>query len=199
VFALFDDFSAGISPVWMRNDAPATTAGNLVLRAGRTDALTTNAASDGVPIVSAVELVASVADPNSNPTVQPGGTFYYWFGYQRTGDFTASDPWALWIARSKNQIRGEQKSPAGCEPQCDGASVTQDTSPHHFAIERDPGVTRFYRDGALSFTATVTNSTDYALMIRNFMATSDLRVDWIRARARVSPDPLVTLGGEESL
>jgi hypothetical protein len=199
VFALFDEFTSGISSVWLKNDAPTTSAGRLVLRAGATDALATNAATDGVPIVSAVELVASVPDPTSNPTAQATGTFYYWFGYQRTGDFTATDPWVVWIARAKSTVQAEQKSPVGCEAQCTGSSVAQNTASHYFVIERDPGATRFYRDGALSFTSTVTNSTDYSVVVRNFMETSELRVDWIRARARVSPDPAISLAAEESL
>jgi hypothetical protein len=199
VFPLFDSFTTAISPVWLKNDVPSIDGGSLILRAGHTDALTTTAATDGVPIVSAVELVASVVDPNSNPTTQSDGTFYYWFGYQHTGDFSASDPWSVWIARGKNQIHGEQKSPVGCETGCGGPDLAQNTASHYYAIERDPAATRFYVDGALSFTTPVTNSADYSVMIRNYMETSDLRVDWIRARARVSPDPVITVANEESL
>jgi hypothetical protein len=199
VFALYDDFASGISSVWLQNDAPATSSGKLVLRAGRTDALTTNASSDGVPIVSAVELLVTVADPNSDPTTQPEGTFYYWFGYQRTGNFTATDPWILWIARGKNVVRTEQKSPVGCETECAAANLAQNTATHYYAIERDPDRTRFYRDGTLATTTTVTNSTDYSIMVRNYMATSDIQIDWIRARARVTPEPVVTLGAEQAL
>jgi len=199
VFPVYDDFSSGIASFWLQNDAPTTSNGKLVLRAGHTDAVTTNAASDNLPIVSAVELVANVIDPTSDATVQSAGTFWYWFGYQHTGDFTASDPWIVWIARGKSEIHGEQKSPVGCENECDGPQVTQDTASHYFAIERDPTGTRFYRDGSLSFSDTDTNNADYSVMIRNFMATSDLDVDWVRARARTSPDPTVTLGAEETL
>jgi len=170
-----------------------------VLRAAHTDALTTNAASDAIPIVSAVELIASIENPASEPTVQPTGTFWYWFGYQHTGDFTASEPWAVWIARGKNSIQSEQKSPLGCEMQCTGPTLSQDTAPHYFAIERDVGATRFYRDGALSATLSVTNTGDYSIMVRNFMATSAVRIDYVRARARVSPDPTTALGNEENL
>ena len=77
--------------------------------------------------------------------------------------------------------------------------VTQNTAAHYFRIEREPTATRFYLDGALSFTASVTNSTDYSLMIRNYLMASTVEVDWIRARARVSPDPTVTIAGEETL
>lgn len=199
VFALYDEFTTGIASFWLRNDAPTTSGGMLVLRAGHTDAVTTTASTDGVPVVSAVELVASVVNPQSNPTSQPEGTFYYWFGYQHTGDFDASDPWAVWIARGKGAIQGEQKSPAGCAGGCEGPAVTQNTASHYYAIERDPTQTRFYRDGAQSYTAALTSQTDYSVMIRNYMATSDLRIEWIRARARVSPDPSVTLANEENL
>jgi hypothetical protein len=200
VFPLYDDFASGISTVWMRNDGPTTAGGKLVLRAGHTDALTTSATADGVPIISALELVATVVDVNSNGAPQAGETFFYWFGYQHTGDFTASAPWALWVARNKAQIRAEQESPVGCENQnqCSGTTGTQNTAAHYYMIERDAGATRFYLDGQLSYTATVTNQADYAIIVRNFMATSDLQIDWIRARARVSPDPIVTVGPEET-
>ena len=200
VFPLYDDFNAGIAAFWMQNDAPATSAGKLVLRAGRTDALTTNAATDNVPTTSAIELVATVIDPQSDPTVQMAGTFYYWFGYQRTGDFNATDPWIVWIARGKGAIKGEQKSPTGCDPtSCVGTDVAQNTAAHFYQIERDFAATRFYVDGTLSFTATVQNGTDYSPMLRNFMATSDLQIDWVRARVRVTTEPTITLGNEETL
>jgi hypothetical protein len=199
VFALYDDFTSGISAVWQKNNGPTTTGGKLVLRASATDAIGTVAASDNVPTVSAVELVANVPNPASDPTVQPEGTFWYWFGYQRSGDFTATDPWIVWIARGKNTIKAEQLSPVGCEANCNGGDSTQNTAPHYYAIERDPSATRFYRDGALAFTATVTNTTDYSLIVRNYMAASDLQVDYVRARARITPEPTITLGAEESL
>lgn len=199
VFARYDDFTTAIASFWLKNDAPAVSGGRLVLRAGRTDALTTVAASDGVPIVSAVELVATIANPNSDPTPQTEGTFFYWFGYQHTGDFSASDPWIVWIARGKGAVKAEQKSPVGCETECAGGDATQNTSAHYYAIERDPNATRFSRDGALSFITTVTNNADYSIMLRNYMATSDVQIDWVRARTRVTPEPTISLGTEEPL
>ncbi len=199
VFPVYDDFTAGIASFWKVNDGPVTSNGKLVLRAGHTDALTTIATTDNVPIVSAVELLANVVDPNSDGTVQPEGTFWYWFGYQHTGDFSASDPWVVWIARGKGALRTEQKSPVGCEMECDGPTLTQNTASHYYAIERDPSATRFSLDGSLSTTTQVTNNADYSVMVRNFMATSDVQIDWVRARARVSPDPTGSLGTEEKL
>lgn len=197
VFPVYDDFTNGVGAFWLKSDAPSANGGQLVLRANRTDAITTTAATDKVPIVSAIDLVASVSNPQSEPTMHPDGTFYYWFGYQHTGDFNASDPWVVWIARGKGEVKAEQKSPVGCEAECAGGNASQNTAAHHYAIERDPTVTRFYRDGALLYTATVTNNADYSLMVRNFSATSELRVDFVRARARVSPDPIVTIGAEQ--
>lgn len=199
VFAIYDAFSNGIDAFWNINDAPTTTAGHLVLRANHLDALTTTAASDNVPIVSAVEISARAIDPQSDPTVQTEGTFWYWFGYQHTGDFAASDPWVVWIARGKGIVHAEQSSPVGCEAGCGGPDITQNTAFHYYAIERDVNATRFYRDGALSYTATVTNNADYAVLLRNYMATSNVEVDFVRARARVSPDPTIVVGNEESL
>lgn len=199
VFPVYDDFSTGLSAIWLRNDGPAVVNGKLVLRAGHTDALTTSAATDGVPTISALEISARVNDPTSEPTPQGNETFYYWFGYQHTGDFTATAPWALWVARGKGQIQAEQKSPVGCEGVCQGPTAPLSGVPHYYVIERDPSATRFYLDGVLSYTAAVTNNADYAIMVRNYLATSDVVIDWIRARARVSPDPTVTVLGEETL
>jgi hypothetical protein len=144
-------------------------------------------------------MIVATSDPQSDPTVQNTDTFYYWFGFQRSGDFVATDPWAVWIARDKGVMHGEQNSPNGCQPTvCNGPNVTQDTGNHYYAIERDSGATRYYRDGTLSYTATVTN-TDLSPMVRNFTAASTVTVDYVRARARVSPDPTVTVGNEQNL
>jgi len=199
VFPIYEDFSSPISNVWMQHDAPSVAGGNLVLRAGHTDAITTTASADNIPIVSAISLVATVPDPQSDPTVQPEGTFWYWFGYQHTGDFSASDPWIVWIARGKGGIGGEQKSVVGCESGCEPTPGTQDTATHYYRIERDPNETRFFRDGAVPVTIPVQNTEDYSLMLRNYMATSDLVIDYVRARARVTPDPTITLDSEQAL
>jgi hypothetical protein len=196
VFPVYDDFATSVATFWLKNDGPTVQNGQLLLRAAHTDAVLSPAAS--VPIVSAFELVASVSNPQSDPTVQPSGTFYYWFGYQK--DFSAVDPWVLWIARGKGGVQGEQKSPVGCEAGCEQPTPnSQNTLPHYYAIERDPTVTRFYLDGTLAYMTPVTNQDDYPVILRNFMATGDLHVDYARARARVAPDPMVMVGAEENL
>jgi hypothetical protein len=200
VFTVYDDFAAGLAQFWNRNDGPTTNAGQLILRAGHTDAISTTATTDKLTITSAVEVVARVVVPTSDPTVQTDGTFYYWFGYQKAGEFTpVSDPWVIWIARGKSEVGAEQKSPVGCESGCEPPTGSQDASPHYFAIERDPTQTRFYEDAAAPIVQDVTNTEDYAVMVRNFMATSDLQIDYVRARSRVSPDPTAAIGSEESL
>lgn len=200
VFTLYDDFTNGISNIWLKNDTASTSNGQLILHANHLDALSTNAAADKLPVISAVELVAQVNDVTSNPTTQTDGTFYYWFGYQHTGDFTpVNDPWIIWIARGKSGIGAEQKSPVGCEGECATTPGGQNNASHYYAIERDPSETRFYYDSAPAVSITVTNTGDYSPMVRNFLATSDVQIDYLRARARVSPDPTIALGAEESL
>lgn len=204
---LFDDFAGNsVGTIWLTNDGPSVGAGKLTLRANHTDAITLNPIGDNVPLVSSLEMMVAISDPQSNPTTQGTDTFYYWFGFQRTGDFTATDPWSVWIARGKGQLHGEQKSPNGCDvnstpsvPECDGPYVTQDTAMHFYTIERDTNVSRFYRDGTLSYTTATVTNTDLSPMFRNFAATSELTVDFVRARARVSPEPTVTVGAEENL
>ena len=193
VFPLYDDFASGIGSNWLTNGNPVTAAGVLVLHAGGSDAIATNGATDNVPILSSIELVARVIDPTS---VAGASGYYYWFGYQRSNDFTATDPWVLWIARDSGSIRTEQSSPVGCENECDGTTRAQDTAWHAYTIVRNADQTLFYRDGALEDTTAVQNTEDYAVMVRNYLATSALHVDWIRARPHVSPDPTATLGAE---
>ena len=105
----------------------------------------------------------------------------------------------MWIARGKSGIGAEQKSPVGCESGCEPTPGSKDTGAHYYAVVRNPGETRFYRDSAAPTIIPVTNTADYSLMLRNFMATSDVDIEWVRARARVSPDPSIAVGPEETL
>jgi len=132
--------------------------------------------------------------------VQPDGTFFYWFGYQQPATsrrpivlrgrldraWQGADPRRAEVA---GRVRGRVRRPTG----------QQDTAGASLLIERDPGRAGSSTNGTLSFTATVTNSQDYSVMVRNFMAASDVRVDYIRARARVMPDPMVSVAAEEGL
>ena len=73
-----------------------------------------------------------------------------------------------------------------------------DNAFHVYRVERWPNETRFYRDGNMSYTQAQPNSDDQSPLVRNYAATSDLEVDWIRVRTVVSPAPAVTLGAEEA-
>ena len=146
-----------------------------------------------------MELVARVPDPSSDSTVRPAAPFYYWFGYQHTGDFNASDPWVVWIARAQERHRCRAEVAGRLRDDCKPTPDAQDSAAHYYAVVRNTGETRFYRDSAAATVIPVSNTTDYSLMVRNFMATSDVDVEWVRARARVNPEPTVTLGAEENL
>ena len=60
--------------------------------------------------------------------------------------------------------------------------------------------TRFFFDGAESYHVSDpgANAQDYSLTARNFCQTSDLVIDWIRARALITPEPSATLGSPRS-
>jgi hypothetical protein len=199
VFALWDGFDgAKQASFWNVSGSPTVTGGNLVLHQNGSDGLATTAANDGVPTLSALEWRSRVTNSSSAGQVTPNGTFWYWVGYQHTGDFSPSDPWLIWIQRAGNEEHAERKYSAGasCSAGCAGLPVAQDSNFHWFRIERDPGATRFYRDGVLASTITENNDADWSVMIRDWAVTSDLQVDWIRARMLANPEPTVTLGPE---
>ena len=202
VFAFWDGFDNGtqLSAQWLSNGAPAVAGGTLTLHKNAQDAVTTVTASDNVATLSALEWRARQTDPASAGQVTADGTFWSWIGYQRSGDFTAADPWIVWIVRSATDLHAERKVPTSAvcaaTDACNGPTVTPDAAYHVFRIERDAAATRYYIDGALSYNVSDPNNTDHSVMIRNYAITSDLIVDWIRARTLVTPEPAVTVGAE---
>ena len=202
VFPLYDGFDTGTAPssLWVANGAPTVSGGNVTLHQNGQDAITTVAASDNVPTLSAVEWRSRVTDAASAGQVTANGTFWWWAGYQRTGvDFMPADPWIVWIQRSATDLHGEQKvgGSATCASGCNAGTVTPDNNYHWYRVERNAAATRFYIDGVLSAPAiSDANGVDYSIMLRNWAVTSDLVVDWVRARALASPEPTVTVGGE---
>jgi hypothetical protein len=194
VFDFYDDF-AGASvdaSKWMTQGTMSVSGGVLTLPAGGQGALTTLS----LPPPTTVEWRAQLTDPTSDPDAQTG--YYYWFGFQRNGDFVPVDPWIVWIARDKGLVGGEDYAD-GCASICSDTPFAQNASFRFYGIERQPSQTVFSIDGAPSYTTPATNDQALSLMIRNFLVTSDLSVDWIRARARVYPEPTVTLGAEQTL
>ncbi len=192
VFNFFDDFGGSApDPHWSTQGTVQVGSGLLTLPAGGLGALTT---LSQLPQTTA-EWRAQITDPTSNPDNNTG--FYYWFGFQRTGDFVALDPWALWIARAKNTVGAEDKAD-GCLNTCMSTPIAQDTAFHVYGVERQPTASVFSIDGAQSYTATTAvNDQAMSLMIRNWLVSSALIVDWMRSRTRIYPEPTVTLGSEQ--
>ena len=196
VFAFSDNFSGPLSSRWTTRGAPTLAGGFLTLHASGMDALRTDAATDNVPLYSVFEARAQATNPGSAGVPGGGTTFWYWLGYQRQSDFLATPPWVLMIARGVSTVRGEVSSgTAACSP-CVGADGLQTNGFRWYRIERDTAQTRFFVDGQSIFTAPEGAQADYALTLQNYATTSDLVVDWVRARALITPEPTVTVGPE---
>ena len=191
VFNFYDDFSGtSVNPQWMTQGTVSVSGGMLTLPKGGLGALT---ALSQLP-TSTAEWSAKITDPSSNPDQNTG--FYYWFGYQHTGDFVASDPWVVWIARAAGSVGGEDKAD-GCLNNCAGSTTGQKTTFRYYAIERQAAQTIFSIDGSPQYTTPATNDQALSPMIRNFLQTGDVVVDWFRSRARIYPEPTITLGPEQ--
>jgi hypothetical protein len=200
VFPFYDAFPGTqvATSRWIVEGAPTVANGTLKLHAWTSpastqpDALTTNVVTDKVQATSAVEIVASVTNPAS--PADPDAGFWYWLGYQHQGDFAANAPWILWIARDNISIKTEDiADDAGFT----GPSITQDTKSHDYVVARAPSQTTFYRDGTPQYLAALANTTDYSLMLRNFMPQSDVDVTLVRARTLVDHEPTLALGAEQ--
>ena len=192
VFTFYDDFvGSALDPHWITQGTVNVANGLVTLPHGGFGALTTLAQ---LP-TSTCEFRAKITDPSSDPDNNTG--FYYWFGFQHQGDFDASEPWVLWIARGKTGIGAEDQAD-GCLPNgCSNTPGTQTTSFRLYSIERQPTQTIFGIDGT-PWTTPATNDQALSLMIRNYLVTGDLVVDWMRSRTRIYPEPTVTLGAEQT-
>lgn len=203
MFALWDGFdAAAISSLWVQNGAPAESGGLVRLHQNSSDALRTDYAGDNVPAQSALEWRSRIGDPASAGGAPTGTAYWWWVGYQMQNTFVTGDPWIVWISRGANNLQTERKVAGGaCANLCIGPTVPPDTAFHVYRIERDPAETRFYLDGVLSYPIGDANNVadDYSIMIRNFAVSSDLDVDWIRARALASPEPMVVVGAEQTV
>jgi len=194
VFAFYDDF-VGTSldgSKWMSQGTVSVSGGELTLPKGGLGAVTTLS----LPATTTVEWRAKISDPTSDPDGQTG--FYYWFGFQRNGDFVTTDPWILWIARDESLV-GAEDDADGCPNDCANTPGAQNNGFRNYGIERQPLETIFSIDNATSYSTPATNDQAMSLMIRNFLVTSDVVVDWMRARTRNYPEPTVSLGPEQQL
>ncbi len=206
VFPFYDDFSSTtLDPHWVATGAPLLSGSFLILRQAHDDGVRSDYATDGVDVNSAFEAAASITSLASAPTNPDGGNgpFQYWLGYQERDSFVTGEPWSVWIARGTMsdtiQPEDEDGTPgSACDNNCfPNSPSTQTTAERVYRIERAAAETRFFLDGALIYTAPAGATGDYSLMLRNFMATADLRVDWVRVRSLATPEPSVTVGAEQ--
>jgi hypothetical protein len=198
VFSFYDDFTgSALSAQWVTLGSPTVSGGSVRLHAWDADAspdpdsMRTNPQADNVQAASWLQIDATVTNPASPADVVNG--FWYWIGFQRQGDFDASLPWVLWIARKTNQVQAED---VDVDASFTGGAVGQDTQQHTYVIARAPSSTTFYRDGMQAYSAPYANTTDYALMLRNYTQASDVVVNLVRDRPLVDDEPTVTVGAE---
>lgn len=204
LFSFYDGFDGStLSAKWAALGAPKVANGVLVLPKGGDNGVRTIAATDGIDSSASLELRVRVVDPSSPP--RDGSVFYYWFGFQRKSDFVAESPWTLFIAREIGTIRAEHRlggesvpPEAGpCAMTCASSFGLQTSQFRVYRIDRGGGQNEFSLEGQ-PFSAPGDNG-DLGILLRSSLATSDVEVDWVRARAIVVPEPSVTVGGETPL
>ncbi len=202
LFAFYDGFDGtAIAPKWSVQGTVNVAGGVLVLPKGAETVVRTLAANDGVPAVASLELRVRVQDPSSASFGTSG--YFYWFGFQRKDDFFATSPWTLFIARDPNIIAAEQQiesfePDAGtCAEVCSMGFGAQTADFRIYRIDRNGGTTTFRLEGE-QYTANADNG-DLGIVLRSSLVTSDVEVDWVRARPLVLPEPTVVFGSETPL
>jgi len=203
LFAFWDGFDEGATTIdtnrWNVNGNVVVGGGVASLPGGGVNAIASKAATDAVGALASFEIRVRITDPASAPgTVDSGEQFYYWFGFQHKGDFLPTEPWSIFTSRSPNSFRAGHKSTTGaCTGNCaDPNERPQSTAFRTYRIDRALAETYFVTDEGALFRAAGTNG-DESIIVRNFMATSDVVVDWVRARPIVDPPPTIDLSAEE--
>jgi hypothetical protein len=201
VFSFYDDFTgSALGAQWVTLGSPTVSGGTVRLHAWNADAapdpdsMRTNPQTDNVQAASWLQIDATVTNPGSPADAVNG--FWYWIGFQRQGDFNASLPWVLWISRQKNQVSAED---VDVDASFTGGTLGQDTQQHTYVVARAPSSTTFFRDGMQAYSAPWANTTDYALMLRNYTQSSDVVVSLVRDRPLVDNEPTVTVDAEKPL
>jgi hypothetical protein len=172
--------------------------GMLTLPKGQ-NAVTTKAGQDEIPALASLEIRARIVDPLSkgSPEVDGGSEFFWWVGFQHKGDFIASQPWSVFIGRGIGSFRAEHKTNTGvCMTECKTGDKAQDADFRVYKIDRRTKDTALIDDEGFALVAEGTNG-DESVMLRNWLVTSDLVVDWARARPIVDPEPRLDIGPEE--
>jgi hypothetical protein len=199
IFDFNDDFDGTmLATRWSVNGSYTVSGGMLNLTKNSQAGVTTTAGTDGIQTVSSLEMRLKIDDPASASDGVNG--FWYWFGFQRSGDFIAADPWMIYVARDKSIIHAELKSLTGaCTSGCGEGNHPQTNAFRVYRIDRTgAGNAAFMYDDGTIYNATGSDG-DLAVMIRNWALTSDMHVDWVRARPMVTPEPTATLGAEQPI
>jgi hypothetical protein len=199
VFDFFDDFDGtSLAPGWRKFGAPVVSGGAVTLPKGTPSGIATVSDIDGVKLDTSLEIRAAVTNPSSDGQLQGDAgadTYYYWFGFQRQGDFDPIPPWSVFIARSKSVVNAEHFPPVGSCMGCSAAGRAQLPDARVYRIDRAGDAVVFrYDDG---FTVEAAGSAgDLSVLLRNFLVDSDVVVDWVRARPLVVPEPVPIVGPE---
>jgi hypothetical protein len=200
-FDFYDGFAgtAVDTAKWLVWGTPVVANGRLELRKGAEHGITTIAASDSVPTEASLEIRAEIPTPSSDALVRDAGTFYYWLGFQHTGDWDAYYPWEVFIARGKFMIQPEVMTESGtCASICTQSYTVQTTDRRIYRVDRASSSVTFMYDDDTTYTAAQAPG-DLSIMVRTFLEDSDLYVYWVRARPLVSPEPALAVGVEKTL
>lgn len=196
VFDFFDGFDGtSISSRWLTRGPVAVSGGRLTLPKGTAQpAITTPAATDGVPANASLELRVRVL----NPTSGASGSDFYWWGFQRSGDFTTDLPFSVFYGGVGTVTDWHGSISGACSSVCTDPALPQSAAFRVYRIDRNGDGARFtFDDGVKRENAGPTG--DLSVMVRNFLSDSDIEVDWIRARPLIWPEPDVTLAEERGL
>lgn len=205
VFPFVDEFDVAPSPPrWAVRGAPVLEDGAVKLPAGIVNGLVTGAGADGIDASASLMMAVRLTNPVSpSLPVDAGnaGDYFFWFGFQRFGDFVETDPWTVFIQRTSGAIHAEHKqggTGSPCSDGCGGGDRALDGAMHVYRIDRGPDGARFFFDDGTTWDGEGTNG-DMAVMIRSSLSSSDMFVDWVRARPIVWPEPDVAVGPEKAL
>jgi hypothetical protein len=141
-----------------------------------------------------LEMNVRIEDPFSTSTTK---SFFYWFGFQ--SDFNENQPYTIFISRTAGQIWAEH-SASTCGL-CEGPPESQSAAAHTYRIDRVgtlPGGATFFIDDR-KVHSVVGDGTRIGVIARNYLATSNIFIDWIRARKLAVPEPAITIGDEVEL
>jgi hypothetical protein len=196
VFDFFDGFDGTtISSRWLVRGPVAVGGGRLTLPKGTAQsAITTPAATDGVPVSASLEIRARVPNPSSGA----GGSDFYWWGFQRSGDFNLDLPFSIFYGGVGTITDWHGSISGACTSSCVDPALPQSAAFRVYRIDRTGDGARFtFDDGVQRTSAGPTG--DLSVMVRNFLVDSDIEVDWVRARPLIWPEPDVTLAEERGL